>query len=439
MSVWCRELPVKHSILDRLDGVTEQFRSLSFDAIRARAPDALAELLPGAQLEIVDQVPDSELVARGMNQKQQPEYREYYLGPPEPLWFIARGVNRQDAYGPLLELFFDRLVAALTSAGYSEELSRQARRDWLTGLPRTEALERQLQAAPRLSSTLAMLDMRPADAPSDVGSVRQILALRQFARSLRMFLTDGEQAFYLDEGRLALLIPESARDRFQSFFEREAASSPVGWARLAEAQGLEVVRLAEARQFSTDFGEGGVSRAGRKSALKTEESVPLKLLSGSRSIEQLAGPLLGGWHFKRQVTLIFDLPLGYALEAFGQAEGRTLIVTRGTSSGYLLDLRMLSPTGLVLEPTSLGELRSQLQQVADGERVYSGPLPDDRLLSRERDVWRLAAQGLENDEIAGILRIAPKTVSNYVSSLIEKLGLSHRSGLVLAYWDTESA
>jgi DNA-binding NarL/FixJ family response regulator len=53
-------------------------------------------------------------------------------------------------------------------------------------------------------------------------------------------------------------------------------------------------------------------------------------------------------------------------------------------------------------------------------------LPIDELSSRELDVLRLIARGLENSEIAEELKISPSTVKNHVSSILSKLGLTSR-------------
>jgi DNA-binding NarL/FixJ family response regulator len=53
-------------------------------------------------------------------------------------------------------------------------------------------------------------------------------------------------------------------------------------------------------------------------------------------------------------------------------------------------------------------------------------LPLDELSSRELDVLRLIAQGLENAEIAAELGISPRTAKNHVSNILAKLGLPSR-------------
>ncbi|MHB0856153.1 MAG: response regulator [Anaerolineae bacterium] len=51
----------------------------------------------------------------------------------------------------------------------------------------------------------------------------------------------------------------------------------------------------------------------------------------------------------------------------------------------------------------------------------------DTLSERERDVLRLLAQGLSNEDIAQQLYLSKGTVRNYVSAILEKLGVADRT------------
>lgn len=54
------------------------------------------------------------------------------------------------------------------------------------------------------------------------------------------------------------------------------------------------------------------------------------------------------------------------------------------------------------------------------------PQTPEPLSTRERDVLRLIARGLENAEIAEALSISPRTAKNHVSNILSKLGLPGR-------------
>lgn len=64
--------------------------------------------------------------------------------------------------------------------------------------------------------------------------------------------------------------------------------------------------------------------------------------------------------------------------------------------------------------------------------------PDESALSplttRERDVVRAVADGLDNKEIAGALCLSEGTVRNHISAVLTKLGLRNRTQLAVFYY-----
>jgi DNA-binding NarL/FixJ family response regulator len=63
--------------------------------------------------------------------------------------------------------------------------------------------------------------------------------------------------------------------------------------------------------------------------------------------------------------------------------------------------------------------RLRQQRVSDPLVANLGP--------REKDILRLIAEGMTNRQIAKQLHLSEKTVKNYVSSMLDKLGLSSRT------------
>ena len=65
------------------------------------------------------------------------------------------------------------------------------------------------------------------------------------------------------------------------------------------------------------------------------------------------------------------------------------------------------------------------------ERLRRGDEPDDpryeSLSPQERRILELVADGLTNRQIGAEMYLAEKTVKNYVSSLLHKLGLGRRT------------
>lgn len=78
-----------------------------------------------------------------------------------------------------------------------------------------------------------------------------------------------------------------------------------------------------------------------------------------------------------------------------------------------------------LDPTVAGMVVRQA--VAGQAAVAPGPSPLEALTDRERQVLRLLARGYSNPEIARQLHLARGTVRNYVSTVLQKLGVADRT------------
>ena len=64
------------------------------------------------------------------------------------------------------------------------------------------------------------------------------------------------------------------------------------------------------------------------------------------------------------------------------------------------------------------------------ERIRRGPEQDERLArltDQEHQVLELLAEGLTNRQIGERLHLAEKTVKNYVTSLLSKMGMARRT------------
>jgi two-component system response regulator DevR len=120
-----------------------------------------------------------------------------------------------------------------------------------------------------------------------------------------------------------------------------------------------------------------------------------------------------------------------------------LILTSYDDQDAVLSAVLAGASGYVLKEVRTSGLVDAIRQVAMGrslidpsliaqvmDRVREGSPTDIRLAAltqREREVLDLIAEGLTNRQIGERLFLAEKTVKNYVSSLLAKLGMERRT------------
>ncbi len=121
-----------------------------------------------------------------------------------------------------------------------------------------------------------------------------------------------------------------------------------------------------------------------------------------------------------------------------------LILTSYDDEDALFSAIMAGAAGYVLKQLRGNELLHAVRQVAAGQslldpaatqrvltrlREGADKVPEElrRLTDREREILELITEGLTNRQIGERLFIAEKTVKNYVSSLLAKLGLERRT------------
>ncbi|MET7850015.1 response regulator transcription factor [Streptomyces avermitilis] len=124
---------------------------------------------------------------------------------------------------------------------------------------------------------------------------------------------------------------------------------------------------------------------------------------------------------------------------------KCLMLTSYADDEALFDAIMAGASGYVLKAIRGGELLAAVRDVAAGKslldpvatarvlerlREGGGPKADDRLAhltEQERRILDLIGEGLTNRVIGERLHLAEKTIKNYVSSLLSKLGMQRRS------------
>ncbi|MDA8386240.1 MAG: response regulator transcription factor [Actinomycetota bacterium] len=120
-----------------------------------------------------------------------------------------------------------------------------------------------------------------------------------------------------------------------------------------------------------------------------------------------------------------------------------LMLTSFSDDEALFSAILAGASGYLLKQIKTADLLEAVRRVSRGESLLDpaitakvlarlrDPSPEDDLLSKlspqEHKILDLIADGLTNREIAKEMFLAEKTVKNYVSNLLAKLGMSHRS------------
>ena len=148
------------------------------------------------------------------------------------------------------------------------------------------------------------------------------------------------------------------------------------------------------------------------------------------------------------VLLDVRLPDGSGIEVCREIRSRhpsthCVVFTSYPDEESLFSAIMAGASGYLLKSIKADELLEALRKVAGGQslldpsvtgqvldRVRGMQQEDNRvaaLTDQERRILDLIGEGLSNREIAERVHLAEKTVKNYVSSLLDKLGMERRT------------
>jgi two-component system, NarL family, response regulator NreC len=152
-------------------------------------------------------------------------------------------------------------------------------------------------------------------------------------------------------------------------------------------------------------------------------------------VADLMMPGMGGIELTRRVRALAQPP-------------EVIVLSMHADESYVLEALRSGAAAYVLKENDTMELVAAVRIVAAGQRYLSPPLSDraidsylrqaratpldvfDLLTAREREVLKLAAEGLGNAAVAAHLRISPRTAETHRANLMRKLGLRGQSDLV---------
>jgi len=129
------------------------------------------------------------------------------------------------------------------------------------------------------------------------------------------------------------------------------------------------------------------------------------------------------------------------------SSARILVLTSFAEEDKLVPAFKAGAVGYLLKDSAPQDLLQAIRNVAQGasslhpqiayqliralSRPAERPAAAMPLTNREREVLRLVAQGLSNDEIAKRLHLAERTVRSHISHILAKLHLANRTQLAL--------
>ena len=152
------------------------------------------------------------------------------------------------------------------------------------------------------------------------------------------------------------------------------------------------------------------------------------------------------------VLMDISMPEMDGLEATKQLKTRfphinVLVLTMHRSDDYFFEMLKAGASGYILKGAKTSELINAVRIVQGGE-VFLYPSMTQKLVQgylqlanwedegepslspREKEIFRLLAEGYSNKEIAEKLVISPSTVHSHRANLMDKLGLGNRRELI---------
>lgn len=101
---------------------------------------------------------------------------------------------------------------------------------------------------------------------------------------------------------------------------------------------------------------------------------------------------------------------------------------KGSAPSRIMDaIRIVHEGGTVMQDVVMDTIRNELSA---GRK---SSIPEGLLTERESDIVTLIAKGLSNREIAAKLFMSEGTVKNYISGILDKTGLEHRTQIAIYY------
>lgn len=101
---------------------------------------------------------------------------------------------------------------------------------------------------------------------------------------------------------------------------------------------------------------------------------------------------------------------------------------KNNTPGRIMDaIRVVHEGGIVMQDVAMDKIREELSPQRKTR------IDEEQFTEKELEIIRLVARGLSNREIAGQLHMSEGTIKNYISSILGKTGLEHRTQIAIYY------
>ncbi len=136
-------------------------------------------------------------------------------------------------------------------------------------------------------------------------------------------------------------------------------------------------------------------------------------------------------------------------EIVSKCSTKTLILTTFDEDEYIKDALKHGAMGYLLKNNSPEKIKNAIYTVVNGNIVLQDTIinkiishdkenqvnftKNNKFTEREKEIIKLISEGLSNKEIALNLYISEGTVKNYISSVLDKTCLNHRTQIAIYY------